>query len=64
MKSVRNRSRGDSSGDGSGASYFWALAALTGGKVLVENLRTNAPRPDLEFVDVLSRMSGGNFEAS
>src|SRR5262249_58217659 len=38
------------------ASYFFALAALTGGTVTVEGLGTDSVQGDLAFVDVLEHM--------
>ena len=42
--------------DASAAAYFFALAAASGGRVLVENLRPDTLQPDLGFVHVLERM--------
>lgn len=42
--------------DASGATYFFAAAALCGGSVVVEGLRTSSPQPDVRFLDVLQRM--------
>lgn len=42
--------------DASAASYFFALAALTGGTVRVENLGADSAQGDLDFVDVLAAM--------
>jgi len=42
--------------DASGASYFFAAAAITGGRVRVKNLGKNALQGDLDFVDVLAQM--------
>ena len=42
--------------DASNASYFFAAAALTGGRVRVENLGVNSLQGDLHFVDVLEQM--------
>jgi 3-phosphoshikimate 1-carboxyvinyltransferase len=42
--------------DASGASYFLAAAAVTGGTVRVRNLGLAAEQGDLGFVDVLERM--------
>jgi len=41
-------------GDISGATYFWAMAALTAGEVSVSNLDPNSPQPDRAFLSVLS----------
>ena len=57
-------------GDASGASYFLALGALTGGPVRVEGVGRNALQGDAAFADVLEKMGanirrGDNFiEAS
>lgn len=42
--------------DASAASYFFALAAITGGKVTVEGLSKNALQGDIHFVDALEQM--------
>lgn len=42
--------------DASSASYFFAAAALTGGRVRVKNLGKNALQGDVDFVDVLQQM--------
>ncbi|BCM90127.1 3-phosphoshikimate 1-carboxyvinyltransferase [Abditibacteriota bacterium] len=42
--------------DASGASYFFAAAAVTGGKVRVKNLGKDALQGDVEFVEVLAQM--------
>ena len=42
--------------DASAASYFWAAAAITGGKVRVEGLGTDALQGDVGFVKVLEQM--------
>lgn len=42
--------------DASAASYFFAAAALTGGRVTVEGLGTATVQGDLAFVDVLEAM--------
>jgi 3-phosphoshikimate 1-carboxyvinyltransferase len=42
--------------DASAASYFFAAAVITGGRVRVEGLGTAAVQGDLAFVDVLERM--------
>ena len=42
--------------DASAASYFFALAALTGGSVTVEGLGTSSIQGDMAFVDVLEHM--------
>jgi 3-phosphoshikimate 1-carboxyvinyltransferase len=42
--------------DASAASYFFALAALTGGTVAVEGLGTGSLQGDLAFVDILEHM--------
>lgn len=42
--------------DASGASYFFAAAAVVGGRVTVEGLGRESLQGDLAFVDVLERM--------
>ena len=42
--------------DASAASYFWAAAAITGGRVTVEGLSRSAMQGDVGFVDVLEQM--------
>lgn len=49
--------------DASAASYFFAAAALCGGRVTVEGLGTNSLQGDVAFVDVLEQM-GANVERS
>ena len=43
-------------GDASGASYFLALGALTGGPIRVEGVGRNALQGDAAFADVLEQM--------
>lgn len=42
--------------DASNASYFFAAAAITGGRVRVENLDRSSAQGDLEFLDALEGM--------
>ncbi|QDT69135.1 3-phosphoshikimate 1-carboxyvinyltransferase [Planctomycetes bacterium MalM25] len=42
--------------DASAASYFWAAAAITGGRVTVEGLSRDALQGDVAFVDCLRQM--------
>jgi 3-phosphoshikimate 1-carboxyvinyltransferase len=42
--------------DASAASYFFALAAITGGSITVEGLGTESLQGDMAFVDVLEHM--------
>ncbi len=42
--------------DASSASYFFAAAALTGGRVQVDNLNSDSVQGDVHFVDVLEKM--------
>jgi 3-phosphoshikimate 1-carboxyvinyltransferase len=42
--------------DASAASYFWAAAAVTGGRVTVLGLTRNSLQGDVAFVDVLAQM--------
>lgn len=43
-------------GDASGASYFWAAAAITGGRVTVANVPVPSLQGDAELVPLLARM--------
>ncbi len=43
-------------GDASAASYFWSIAALTGGRVRVGGLDLGRAQSDLGFADILARM--------
>ncbi len=43
-------------GDASNASYFFAAAAVTGGRVMVTNLNPCSAQGDIHFVDVLEKM--------
>lgn len=49
--------------DASAASYFFAAAAITGGRVTVEGLDRGSLQGDLGFVDLLARM-GAEVESS
>jgi len=42
--------------DASNASYFLAAAAVTGGRVTLENLSSDSIQGDIRFLDVLERM--------
>jgi 3-phosphoshikimate 1-carboxyvinyltransferase len=42
--------------DASNASYFFAAAAITGGRVRVDGLSSGSAQGDLHFVDVLTQM--------
>lgn len=42
--------------DASGASYFWAAAAVSGGRVLVHGLHDTSVQGDVRFVHVLEQM--------
>ncbi len=42
--------------DASAASYFWAAAAITGGRVLVEGLGKDSLQGDMAFLKCLARM--------
>lgn len=42
--------------DASAASYFWAAAAVTGGRVTVSGLNRTSLQGDVRFVDVLGQM--------
>lgn len=43
-------------GDASSASYFWAAAAVTGGRVTVSNVPSPSLQGDAVLVDILARM--------
>jgi 3-phosphoshikimate 1-carboxyvinyltransferase len=42
--------------DASSASYFWAAAAVTGGRVTITNLALESCQGDIDFLSVLARM--------
>jgi 3-phosphoshikimate 1-carboxyvinyltransferase len=42
--------------DASAASYFWAAAAITGGRITVSGLNRKSLQGDVQFVDVLEQM--------
>ncbi len=42
--------------DASAAAYFWAAAAITGGRVRVDGLTAASPQGDVRFVEVLQKM--------
>lgn len=42
--------------DASAASYFWAVAAITGGSVTVKNLTKSSLQGDVGFVECLAKM--------
>jgi 3-phosphoshikimate 1-carboxyvinyltransferase len=46
----------DIDADASSASYFWAAAALTGGRVTIANLNMETCQGDVDFLSVLSRL--------
>ncbi len=46
----------DVEGDCSSASYFWAAAAITGGRVSTQNILHKSRQGDLAFVDILCQM--------
>jgi len=43
-------------GDVSTASYFWAAAAVTGGSVTTENIRSDTVQGDMGFLKILEKM--------
>jgi 3-phosphoshikimate 1-carboxyvinyltransferase len=43
-------------GDCSSASYFWAAAAITGGRVKTSNIASSSRQGDLRFLEVLHEM--------
>jgi 3-phosphoshikimate 1-carboxyvinyltransferase len=49
----------DVEGDCSSASYFWAAAAITGGKITTLNIIRDSNQGDLAFLDLLSQMGCG-----
>ena len=51
--------------DASAASYFWAAAAITGGRVRVDGLTRDSLQGDVAFCDYLQRMGCGlEFDTS
>ncbi len=46
-------------GDVSSASYFWAAAAVTGGRVTVANVPPHSLQGDVELVEILAAMGCG-----
>ena len=46
----------DIEADASSASYFWAAAALTGGRMTIANLDLESIQGDIDFLSVLARM--------
>jgi 3-phosphoshikimate 1-carboxyvinyltransferase len=48
--------------DGTAASYFWAAAALTGGKCVIDGLTRQDVQGDVKFVDLLEHMGCGVLE--
>lgn len=52
--------------DVSSAAYFFAAAAITGGRIRVENLKPATRQGDIKFIDILKKMGctiikGGNY---
>ncbi|MCC7572774.1 MAG: 3-phosphoshikimate 1-carboxyvinyltransferase [Candidatus Methanofastidiosum sp.] len=43
-------------GDFSNSSYFMAIAAISGGRVVIENLNKNSKQADKVFVEILEKM--------
>jgi len=43
-------------GDASGASYFWGVAAITGGTIRVNNISLNSIQGDVQFIRILEQM--------
>ncbi len=43
-------------GDASGASYLWAIAAISGGTVTVENVNPHSAQGDIKFPELLKKM--------
>lgn len=50
--------------DASAASYFWAAAAIAGGRAIVEGLTSQSLQGDVRFVRVLEQMGCRVFETS
>ena len=48
--------------DVSTASYFWALAIITRGKVKVRDINLNSQQGDIEFLRIIEKMGGQVFE--
>ncbi len=46
-------------GDATNASYFFAAAAITKGKIMVKNINPNSKQGDLKFVGILKKMGCG-----
>lgn len=46
----------DVESDASAASYFFALPAITGGRMVLENISKNSIQGDIQFLDVLQKM--------
>ena len=46
-------------GDASNASYFFAAAAVTKGRIMVKNINPNSKQGDIKFVDILKKMGCG-----
>jgi 3-phosphoshikimate 1-carboxyvinyltransferase len=43
-------------GDATSAGYWWALAALTGGRIAVDNVHPSSHQGDIELLRILERM--------
>lgn len=43
-------------GDATAASYFWAVAAVTGSKIKVKNINSQSKQGDLKFLEILKNM--------
>lgn len=46
-------------GDASSASYFFAAAAITRGRVMVKNINPSSKQGDIKFLEILKRMGCG-----
>lgn len=46
-------------GDATNASYFFAAAAITKGKIMVKNINPDSKQGDIKFVDILKKMGCG-----
>ncbi len=51
-------------GDASGASYLWAIAAVCGGSITVENINSNSAQGDVKFPELLEAMGCGVSHSS
>ncbi|MBI2101554.1 3-phosphoshikimate 1-carboxyvinyltransferase [Candidatus Woesearchaeota archaeon] len=61
IKNTKKYKSGDYAveGDASSASYFFAAAAVTKGRIMVKNINPKSKQGDIKFVDILKRMGCG-----